>query len=127
MPIHQQVIIPASPAAVFEVLTISAKFSKMTGGSTADIGGDGAAFRLFGGDIEGRNIDLVPGKRVVQAWRAKAWPEGVYSLVKFELGAEGEGTRIVFDQSGYPDGAEVSLSTGWRQMYWDPMSKMLAP
>jgi len=126
MPIHQQVSIQASPAAVFEVLTTSAKFSKMTGGSKADIGGVGAAFKLFGGDIEGRNIELVPGKRVVQAWRAKAWPEGVYSLVKFELGADGQGTRIVFDQAGYPDGAEASLSSGWRQMYWDPLSQLLA-
>jgi hypothetical protein len=32
-----------------------------------------------------RNLELVPAKHVVQAWRSQAWPEGVYSIVNFEL------------------------------------------
>jgi hypothetical protein len=40
--------------------------------------------RMFGGDISGRNVELVPGRRAVQAWRSNAWPEGVYSIVRFE-------------------------------------------
>lgn len=80
---------------------------------------------MFGGDITGRNIELVPGSRVVQAWRSGAWQEGVYSLVSFNLAPEGKGTKLVFDQSGYPETAHDMLSGGWKQMHWDPMSKML--
>jgi activator of HSP90 ATPase len=68
----------------------------------------------------------VPGKRVVQAWRSQAWPEGVYSIVRFELTLEGKGTKLVFDQAGYPDGADKMLEGGWHQMYWQPMKAMLA-
>lgn len=126
MAIHQEVTIPATPSSVFDVLTSSKKFAEMTGGRGADISAaEGGAFSMFGGDITGRNVELVPGKRVVQAWRSGAWPEGVYSLVSFNLEPEGRGTKLTFDQSGYPDGAHDMLAGGWQQMYWDPMSKLL--
>jgi len=124
--IHQEVTIDASPAAVFDVLTSSEDFARMTGGRAAKISKEaGGAVSLFGGDIRALNVELVPGKRVVQAWRSQAWPEGVYSLVKFELVPDGKGTKVVFDQAGHPDEAEQMLEGGWHQMYWQPMSAML--
>ena len=126
MSIHQEVTIDASPAAVYAVLTSSTDFTKMTGGRAAEIATEvGGALSMFGGDIRGRIVELVPGRRVVQAWRSQAWPDGVYSIVRFELNAEGNGTRLVFDQAGYPDGAEKMLEGGWHQMYWKPMKTML--
>jgi len=127
MTIHQEITVPASPAAVFEVLTSSDKFAAMTGGRGADISSEeGGAFSMFGGDIKGRNVELVPGERVVQAWRSQAWPEGVYSMVSFALSKNGDGTRVVFDQSGYPEEAHDMLEGGWQMMYWGPMSEMLS-
>ena len=127
MSIHQEVTIDASLAAVYAVLTSSSDFAKMTGGRAAEIATEvGGALSMFGGDIRGRIVELVPERRVVQAWRSQAWPDGVYSIVRFELSAEGNGTRLVFDQTGYPDGAEKMLEGGWHQMYWMPMKAMLA-
>jgi activator of HSP90 ATPase len=63
---------------------------------------------------------------VVQAWRSGAWPEGVYSIVKFELEGNGQGTKLTFDQSGYPENAHDMLAGGWSQMYWNPMNALLA-
>jgi activator of HSP90 ATPase len=127
MAIHQEVRINASPKTVYNVLTNSEKFAKMTGGRTAAISPDeGGEVSLFGGDIRARNVELVPGKRVVQAWRSSRWPEGVYSIVRFELDRDGDGTKLVFDQSGYPDGAHDMLDSGWGKMYWEPMKAMLA-
>jgi uncharacterized protein YndB with AHSA1/START domain len=127
MGIHQEITINASPAAVYAMLTSSDKFAQMTGGRAAEISTEvGGAVSMFGGDIRARNVELVPGKRVVQAWRSSRWPEGVYSIVRFELTPEGEGTTLVFDQSGYPDEAEKMLEGGWSQMYWQPMNAMFA-
>src|SRR5215470_8444714 len=107
MSIHQEITINASPGAVYGVLTSSEDFARMTGGRSADIAKEvGGALSMFGGDIRGRIVELVPGKRVVQAWRSQAWPEGVYSIVRFELSQEGSNTKLVFDQAGYPEGAE---------------------
>jgi uncharacterized protein YndB with AHSA1/START domain len=126
MAIHQEVDIKGAPQAVYEILTNAGKFSEMTGGRSAEIAAEeGGAVSLFGGDIQARNVELVPGKRVVQAWRSGAWPEGVYSIVRFELEDAGGGTKLTFDQSGYPDDAHDMLSGGWSMMYWEPMNEML--
>jgi len=41
------------------------------------------------------------------------------------LAADGKGTKLVFDQTGYPAEAEGMLDGGWHQMYWQPMNAML--
>jgi activator of HSP90 ATPase len=66
---------------------------ELTGAPASGEPSEGASFSLFGGHITGRHVELVPGKRVVQAWRAKTWPEGLYSIVPFELQPEGSGVR----------------------------------
>jgi uncharacterized protein YndB with AHSA1/START domain len=125
--IHQEVTIEASPDAVYGILTTSDDFARMTGGRAANISRDaGGAVSMFGGDIRGRNVELVPGRRVVQAWRSEAWPEGVYSIVRFELTPQGKGTKLTFDQAGHPEDAQKMLEGGWHQMYWTPMIAMLA-
>jgi activator of HSP90 ATPase len=99
----------------------------MTGGREAKISKDeGGSISMFGGAIQGRNVELVSGKRVVQAWRAGDWKEGVYSIVRFELVADGAKTKLGFDQSGHPAEAEPHLVDGWHKMYWQPMNAMLS-
>ncbi len=124
--IHQEVILPASPDRVYAALTTSAQFTEATGGRPADITAtDGGAFSLFGGMIHGRQIELVPGVRLVQAWRVKLWEPGVYSLVRFTLAAEGNGTKVVLDHAAFPDGQEPHLAAGWGTNYWEPLTKFL--
>ena len=125
--IHQEVSIAASPAAIYKILTDAKDFAKMTGGRAASITTEvGGAFSLFDGHITGRHVELVPGKRVVQAWRAKDWPEGHYSITRFDLAPEGASTKLTFDQSGHPDEHTDHLASGWVKMYWEPMKAMLA-
>ncbi len=126
MSIHQEVTISGNPAAIYKMLTTSEDFARMTGGRAADISKEvGGAVSLFGGDIRARNIELVPDKRVVQAWRSQAWPDGVYSIVRFELAEQGKGTKLIFDQAGHPSDAQAMLEGGWSKMYWEPMNAML--
>jgi hypothetical protein len=68
MAIHQDIVINGTPKAVYDILMSSKKFTAMTAGRVAKISKDeGGAISMFGGDIRGRNVELVPGKRVVQA------------------------------------------------------------
>jgi len=127
MNIHQEVTIQAPAKAVYDLLLDAKGFGEMTGGREAEISSEvGGACSLFGGAISARNVELVPGRRVVQAWRSNDWPEGVHSIVKFDLSEEGGRTRLVFDQAGHPDAATDTLREGWQQMYWQPMNAKLA-
>lgn len=123
--IHQEVTFQARPQDVYALLLTSEKFSDMSGGAPAGISPEvGGAVSLFGGQIEARNLELVEGTRIVQSWRAGNWPEGVHSVVRFELVSDGDKTKIFFDQAGFPEGAEEHLEPGWHKMYWDPMKAM---
>jgi activator of HSP90 ATPase len=124
--IHQEVVLQAAPARVYRALVDSKEFAALTGAPASGESSEGAAFSLFGGHITGRHVELVPDKRVVQAWRAKAWPEGLYSIVCFELQANGKGTKLVFDHSGFPEEMKDHLASGWQSNYWDKLAKQPA-
>ena len=126
MAIREQIVVSAPPARVFEALTTAASFSAMTGGGPATVDShDGGAFSLFGGMIHGRTVECVPPMRVVQAWRVKTWAPGHYSLVRFDLLAEGTGTRVALEHVGYPEDAHSHLASGWKTNYFEPMSKLV--
>jgi len=121
--IHQEVSLAAAPARVYEALVDAKRFSEVTGAPATGDTAEGAAFSAFGGHITGRHIELVPGTRIVQAWRAKTWPEGLYSIARFELRAEGAGTKLVFDHDGFPEEMKEHLAQGWQANYWDKIAK----
>src|SRR4051812_33929152 len=100
--IHQEVTFAAPPATVYRALADSAEHAKLTGAPAEISRDEGGAFSAHGGKVTGRNVALIPGKRIVQAWRIADWPEGVYSIARFELRDEGGKTRLVFDQDGVP-------------------------
>jgi hypothetical protein len=96
-------------------------------GRPAEIGpAEGQPFSLFGGVIIGWHVELVPDRRIVQAWRETSWEPGVYSLVRFDLRPQAGGTLIVFDHTGFPMGAAAHLAPGWGEHYWEPLKKFLA-
>jgi activator of HSP90 ATPase len=124
--IHQEVVFHASPARVYGALVVTNQFAQATGGQATQISADpGGAFSLFGGQIVGRQVELTPDKRIVQAWRVAAWPAGIYSIARFDLREEGTTTRLVFDHTGFPIGAAGHLASGWKANYWTPLAKYL--
>jgi len=122
--IHQELTFSAAPARIYETLVDSKHFGELTGAPATGASTEGASFSVFGGHITGRHVELVPGTRVVQAWRAKTWPEGLYSIARFELRAEGSGTKLVFDHDGFPDDMKEHLAKGWQSNYWEKLSSL---
>ena len=136
--IHMEPVFKASRKRVYEALTDAKQFDKVIQLSAAVKSGmakapnppeisreAGGAFALFGGYLTGRQLELVPNERIVQAWRAGSWDPGAYSIAKFELVEAGAGTRIVFDHGGFPKGLAEHLAEGWRVNYWEPLEKLL--
>jgi activator of HSP90 ATPase len=124
--IHQEVVIKANRKRVYEVLTDTEQFRKLSGGMHTKISREaGGAFSLFGGAITGRQIELVPDERIVQAWRSE-WAPGDYSIARFILQEQASDTKIVFDHTGFPQGKAEHLATGWKEHYWDGLARYFA-
>jgi activator of HSP90 ATPase len=122
--IHQEEDFKAKPQQMYEALLDAKQFSAFSGGRSAEIRGEvGGAFSLFAGHIVGLNVELVPNQRIVQAWRVVNWPEGVYSIARFELEGQGSGTRVLFDHTGFPPNLAEHLASGWQENYWKPLRR----
>jgi len=124
--LRQEIELPATPQRVYDVLLDAKQFGVVTGMKAEIDPQVGGAFKTFGGLIEGRNVELAPGQRIVQAWREASWEPGFYSLVHFELTAQGASTKLVLDHTGFHEGDFVHLDPGWHERYWEPLKKYLA-
>lgn len=126
MNIHQEIQFSASAEKVFGLLIEPQKFAQVTGAKAQIDSKAGGQFSLFNGMIKGMNIEIIQNELLVQAWQPANWPRGVYSIVKFELLSEAsDSTKLILEQSGFPEEFEQHLSEGWQQKYWLPMQTFL--
>jgi activator of HSP90 ATPase len=125
MNLKQTATFNASPHAVYEILMDEKQHSTFTGGIakiSREVGGD---FSIYDGDIQGKNIELIPDKKIVQSWRYNDWPVGHYSTVTFLLEPSVKGTKLTFTQTDIPDFKFEDIKQGWKDYYWQPIKAML--
>jgi activator of HSP90 ATPase len=123
--IRQSATFKASPHAVYEMLMDSRKHTQFTGEKASISRKIDGKYTAYAGYIDGVNLDLVPGNKIVQSWRGSDWPEGHYSKATFSLKKVKTGTQLTFRQSGVPQEHYKDISRGWRDFYWNPMREML--
>lgn len=129
--IRQEIYFMVSPQQLYEALLSSKKFSESTSKSYSNFSTTsakidstvGGTFSVFDGHIIGRNLELLPYQRIVQAWRVVDWPPGAYSIVRYEIKTQGSGTKLIFEHIGFPQGEKKHLATGWKEHYWDALRK----
>ena len=83
--INHSMMVNSTPQELYEVLLDSKKHAQLIGSDATispDVGGE---FSVFGNAIMGHNVELLPGQKIVQKWRAGSWEEGHYSTATFEL------------------------------------------
>nr|CAD7592029.1 unnamed protein product [Timema genevievae] len=86
----------------------------------AEVGGK---FELFGGNIHGDFVELVPNKKIVQRWRSKRWPAEHYSIVTFTIEQKDDHTEVRVLQIGVPQSEADSTRENWEYYYWDSVKR----
>lgn len=124
--IHYEIDFKPSPLRLYEALLDQKQFAAFSGMPATIDPTAGGAFSQFGGMITGRNIELVPNQRIVQAWRSPSFGPGIYSIVHFEFKPRAAEATLIFDHTGFPAGHYDSLDSGWHEHYWEPLRKFLA-
>jgi activator of HSP90 ATPase len=120
--IRQKLVIPATPKKVYEAFLDAKKHSAFTGSKATGSSKVGGKFTAWDGYISGKNLELEEGKRIVQEWITKDWPEG-YPPSKFELTLRKVkgGTEISMVHSSVPAEQANELKEGWTEFYWKPL------
>ncbi|MBI3573023.1 MAG: SRPBCC domain-containing protein [Candidatus Kerfeldbacteria bacterium] len=124
--IKQSVTIKASPKEVYEALLDSKKHSLITGDTAKMSRTVGGSWSAFGGYATGKNLELVPNKKIVQTWRASDWPAGHESTATFSLAKTKDGTKIVFTHVHVPANQIRSIAGGWQEYYWEPLKRFFS-
>jgi len=83
----------------------------------------GSDFELWNGDIFGKNIEVIPGKKLVQEWFGGDWPKA--SIVTFRLKEDKNGTILELEQINVPEDEIDDIEQGWDDYYLGPLKKML--
>lgn len=117
--IKQRLKFKADPATVYELLADSRKHSAIIGRPAEISRKIGGTFSIGESDVTGINVDLVPARRIVQAWRHRRFPEGIFSMaaVTLEPTADG-GTELVLTHRGVPKELIPETEQAWRDQYW---------
>src|SRR4030095_8384394 len=120
--IKQKVRFKASPEKIYHLLADSRKRTEVTGRKAVISDKVGGTFSTDAGQVTGVNVDLVPGRRLVQAWRRKDFPEGISSMAAFTLAPiPGGGTELVLTHRGVPKHLLDQVEDYWRLTHWGPM------
>jgi activator of HSP90 ATPase len=125
-PIVQSVTFKASPQELFEMFTDSKKHSAATGAKASVSAKPGAKFTAFDGMLLGRNLLVIPGKMIVQAWRASHWKvSDLDSILILNFSKAASVARIDMVHAGVPQHDHKGVTRGWPQYYWEPWKAYL--
>ncbi len=114
-------VIHASPEEIYAAWLDSKGHSQMTGSPARASDQVGDTFEAWDGYIQGRNLALEPGKRIVQAWRTTEFgPSDEDSLVEITLKPAASGTRVTIHHSNLPENGD-QYRQGWIDFYFQPM------
>lgn len=114
--------VPASPEEIYEAWLDSHGHSEMTGAEAIMSDQVGGEISAWDGYISGRNLELVPGRRIVQSWRTSEFSAAHGdSVVTVTLESVDDGTLLTLEHSNVPDEQRSYEEGGWQSNYFEPM------
>jgi activator of HSP90 ATPase len=120
--IKQMYEMNATPEKVFEAL-VDSEIIQIWSGDEAKMGADvGDSFTLWGGQMFGKNLEVVKNKKLVQEWNYDQWDAP--SKVTFTLKPKGKKTVVELLHEDVPEKSLKSIEEGWDQYYLGAMKDM---
>ncbi|MCG6146938.1 SRPBCC domain-containing protein [Leptospira levettii] len=122
--IKHKVKFKASPETIYEYIADSKKMTSLTG-EKAVIGQKvGSPFSILKGKVNGVIVDILPSRRIVQAWRRLDFPEGIFSMASFTLRETADGgTELILTHRGVPKELIPEVEHDWKRNFWDKIHK----
>lgn len=118
---------PAIPLDLYDAFLDKKRHGEMTGALAQIRPRVGARFCTGDGRYWGRNIELLPGERIVQEWETEDWPTGAPpSRVTLAFAGQNGGTELSIEHEDLPAHAVERYAQEWRKHYLDPMELFFA-
>ncbi|HEY6162472.1 MAG TPA: SRPBCC domain-containing protein [Bacteroidia bacterium] len=118
--IKQSYEMKATPSQVFKALTDARIIAKWSGAPAKMSARKGAKFELWGGDMFGKNLEVVKDKKLVQEWCTHTFS----SKATFTIKAKGKNSIVDLLHENVPAQSYKNYSDGWKHYYLGPMQQM---
>ena len=121
--IKKKYLIKASIEKVWESL-VSPKIIERWGAGPAEMSDkENAEFKLWGGDIHGKNTKVIVNRMLVQDWYGGNWEKPSQAI--FTLESLGVNTQLSLLHENVPDKEAKDIDKGWDDYYLGPIKEYL--
>ena len=120
--IEQTYEINAKPEEVFEALVNPDIIQHWSGDEAKMSAAVGAKFSLWGGQMFGKNLEVIADKKIVQEWCYDQWKAP--SKVTFTIKAKGKGCTVKLLHEDVPERSLKSIAEGWDSYYLGAIREM---
>lgn len=108
---------------IYDVLTKPEMVAAFTRGEAKLEPAKGGEFILFGGNVHGSFLELIPNKKISQTWRLKQWPSGHFSNVVMNIQEKDDHTELELIQTGVPSAEAETTRNNWDRYYWNSIKQ----
>ncbi len=115
--------IAAEPEMVYQALVVPITI-QLWSGAEAEMSEDvNAEFSLWGGDISGKNMEFVKGKKIVQQWYFDGEEEESVVTIKLHAGKRSGTTSVELIHTNIPDAVYDEFVEGWNESYFGALQE----
>lgn len=112
----------AKPQQVWKMLVDPKEIEGWSGSPAVMSAVSGSKFSLWEGSVQGENIEIISGKKLVQKWKEADWKEP--SIVTFLLGrGKANDTVVELLQTNIPKDRLQDVAEGWDEYYLGAIKK----
>ncbi|HEY8069889.1 MAG TPA: SRPBCC domain-containing protein [Burkholderiales bacterium] len=125
--VTQSVVLPARAKDLYAMYLNPRTHGAIIGHKVVIGARPGSKFRAFGGALTGRMLQTVPGRLIVQSWRATPFHRSdADSTLILRFTPKGRRGRIDLVHVNVPNHDYNGVNKGWKNYYWKPWRKYLA-
>jgi activator of HSP90 ATPase len=116
--------LPVSAETLYRSWLNSKAHSAFTGAEAKASSKVNGKFSAWDGYISGKNLELVPNKKIVQSWRTSEFPSNAPdSILEVTFEEKNGKTKLSLYHHGLQKGDAKKYTSGWKQFYFEPMTE----
>jgi activator of HSP90 ATPase len=117
--------INAEPSDIYAAITNPYTIELWTGYPAIMSEVPGSEFSLWDGDITGKNLEFIAGKKIVQEWYFGDQPEK--SNVIITIHPDKDNSVVTVEHTNIPDEDYEDIAEGWREYYMEAIRTFFNP
>ena len=120
--LKMKIVLPVKADKLYKAWLNSKEHSLFTGAEAKASTKVNGKFTAWDGYISGKNLELNPGKKIIQTWRTSEFAEDAPdSKLEIKFEEKANKTTLHLSQTNLQKGDAKKYTQGWKDFYFIPM------